>query len=160
MTVNKYSAALIEEWFEDDNWVELGVNKTSVMKNIRALVPWDGIIDARFFPQFDSDNVLDRVHLLFITKNIIHHVFLGRSQVVFSEYPVSNISIKLKFIYTESRKEDSLIMNFDIGEVREDGKPWLHYFIAPAKLRGHAISLVSLINALKEGSLYYENTED
>ncbi len=150
----------VESWFEDDNWIELGVSKTSVIRNLKSLIPWPVIVESRFFPQFTQEDILDRVHLLFISRSIVHHVYIGRRKVVFSEYPIANVSIKLEFSYSPNRKEDMLTLYFDVGELREDGRPWMHYFIAPAKLRGHAVSLVSIINSLKEAVISSEDTEN
>jgi len=150
----------VSYWFSDENWHDLQVDAKNALTNIKLLIPFDKVIDARFFPEFIiNQEKLDYVHLLFVTKRILYHVYLGRGKVIHSEYPMVNISCRVEFNYSaEGKRISSVFLYFDIGEVKEDGKPHIHYFEAPPKIRAHAITLVALINQLKANE--YGNSED
>lgn len=149
----------IASWFEPRDWSELGLQSSKVLRNLKPLLPVENVIDARFFPQYDGE-VLDRVHLLFVTNHILYHVFLGQKKFIYSEYPIINVSTRIEFTYTAGGKLQSLFLFFDVGERKEDGTPQIHYLEAPAKARTHAISLVSLLNRLKIRSGWYGDSEN
>jgi len=141
----------ISNWFDPRDWDELGLDSIKIRRNLKLLVRANEILDARFFPQFDGDR-LDRVHLLFVTENIVHHGFLGHKKFIYSAYPIINISVRIEFTYSPEGELQSLLLLFDAGQLKEDGTRWCHYLEAPAKARTHMISLVSLITKLKARS--------
>lgn len=158
-TPTEFRIDAVASWFDNQDWMELGLNGSNVLFNLKQLLPVDRVIDARFFPQFDGET-LDRVHLLFVTEHLLYHAFLGHRKFVYSEYPITNVSVRIEFAYTSGKKLQSLTLFFDVGEQKEDGTPWIHYLEAPAKARAHAMSLVSLLNKLKTRSEWYGDSEN
>lgn len=158
-TTTEFRIDAVASWFEDQDWIELGLSGSNVLFNLKQLLPVDRVIDARFFPQFDGE-ALDRVHLLFVTEHILYHAFLGHKKFVYSEYPIINVSVRIEFAYISRKKLQSLTLFFDVGEQNENGTPRIHYLEAPAKARAHAMSLVSLLNKLKTRSGWYGDTEN
>ena len=147
--MTKVTIGTVEAWFTQTNWLHLRVASTSVLKTLGRLIPWLRVVDARFFPQFIGDDLL-RVHLLFVTERILYHCFIGSGQVIYSEYPVINVTCRIELSYSESgdRIEETRLY-FDVGELKDDGKPRVHFLAVPERARFHAIHLVSLINNLK-----------
>jgi hypothetical protein len=158
--IQKSNVASIEDvgkWFDTDNWAHLGVGEISSLKYMKRLIPWHMLLTGRFFPQFSNER-LERVHLLFVTKKILYHVYVGNSKVLYSEYPIINVSCRLEFIYNATGSQIiSVMLYFDIGEQKQDGRPHIHYLEVPAEAKTQAISLISLINHLKADQYGYQD---
>lgn len=150
---------LITRWFEDDNWEDLGLTRSATSNYLTRLIPKVGIIQAHFFPLFDADK-LDRAHLIFITKRVLHHVYLGHGLLEYREFSILDVNIRVEFKFSKSRRLDSIKLLFDVGDVDGDGRPRIHYLNAPAELRSHAVTLVSIISQLKAENNWYDDSEN
>lgn len=157
--IKESARELISHWFEDDNWDDLGLSRTTTNNYLSRLIPTAGIIQARFFPLFDGAT-LDRAHLIFITKRVLHHVYLGHGLLEYREFPILDVNIRVEFKFSKARRLDGIKLLFDVGDVDNEGRPRIHYLNAPAELRSHAVSLVSILSQLKAENNWYADSED